>query len=144
MDFGIDTIIYIILGLVFLVAQVSKKKKAQAKRVSANNEEDGNDDGGSPPSLLEEFFNKNTSDSFVTNPVESKVFPQEDSPPLFSDRVDADEVFFDNLSEEKMEDLPEVNFSEAIDDPDEGSEQVPEFDLRNAVIYSAILERKYF
>jgi len=144
MDFGVDTIVYIILGIVFLVAQASKKKKAQAKRVSANSEEDGNDDGGSPPSLMEEFFNKNTSDSYVTNAVESEASPQEDSPPLFSDRLDADVVLFDNLSEEKMEDLPEDNVSEAIDDPDEGSMQVPDFDLRNAVIYSAILERKYF
>lgn len=150
MDFGIDTIIYIILGLVFLVAQVSKKKKAQAQKIlndteeDSNDDDDGGDDGGSPPSLLEEFFAQNESNVFVENAVEKKSYLQDDSPPLFTDSLRVDDAFFDNVSEKKNEDLPKYEFVEIIDDPKKKSVQLTEFDLRNAVIYSAILERKYF
>lgn len=151
MDFGIDTVIYIILGLVFLVAQASKRKKAQAQKIlndteedSDDDDDDGGDDRGSPPSLLEEFFAQNESNVFVENTVEKKSYLQDDSPPLFTDSLRVDDAFFDNVSEKKNEDLPKDEFVEIIDDPKKKSVRVTEFDLRNAVIYSAILERKYF
>ncbi|MEA1878326.1 MAG: hypothetical protein U9N86_15895 [Bacteroidota bacterium] len=144
MDFGIDTIVYIILGLVFLVAQANKKKKAQAQKISAEIEEDGDDDGGSPPGLLEEFFGQNESSVFDQNTVDNNAYPQEAPPPLFTDSLRVDEAFFDNVSEETNEDLPKDKFEEPVDDSDDELVQVSEFDLRNAVIYSAILERKYF
>lgn len=144
MDFGIDTIVYIILGLVFLVAQANKKKKAQAQKISTDIEEDGDDDGGSPPGLLEEIFGQNESSVSVRNAVGKNAYLQEDPPPLFTDSLPVDEAFFDNVSEELNEDLPKEIFEEPVDDSNDESMEVSEFDLRNAVIYSAILERKYF
>ncbi len=127
MDFGIDTIIYIILGLVFFVAQASKKKKVQAQRDALNSDGANDNEDASPPNLLEEYLSQ-----------------KEDIPTLSSDGDDFNEAFFDNLKEEKIEDLPKGKISELVDDQKERSTQAPEFDLRNAVIYSAILERKYF
>lgn len=142
MDFGIDTIIYIILGIVFLVAQASKKKKAQTQRVTPSEEEEYSEEVAPPSSLLEEFLSSRGEQLTVQNTVEEN-FPEEDYPSLSSNRHEDDEVLIENLSEKKMEDLPKDEIDES-DDQKERSVENSDFDLRNAVIYSAILERKYF
>jgi len=143
MDFGIDTVIYVILGLVFFVAQANKKKKAQTPKVSRNLEEDDGNNGGSPPSLLEELFGQNERSAFMQSTLENESFTQEDAPPLFSDSLNVSEASFDNLDDRKKEDLPDDNFDIPPFDSDDESLWNSEFDLRNAVIYSVILERKY-
>lgn len=144
MDFGIDTIVYIILGLVFFVAQAGKKKKAKALRVSTDIEENSDSDVGSRPGLLEELFSQNENGGFVHNSVEKEPFLQEKTTPLFSDSASVEETLLDDLKKRKIEDLPKENIEKTIDDSKKGSTQISEFDLRNAVVYSAILERKYF
>lgn len=142
MDFGIDTIIYIILGLVFLVAQVSRKKKAKSPEIISDNEDVDTNEVAPPSSLLEEFFGSVEERNVVQKTVE-KNFYQNDSPPVSSGNHDVDDVFIENLTEKKMEDLPKDEVEESWDQK-ERPDEVSHFDLRNAVIYSTILERKYF
>ncbi|MBT4410528.1 MAG: hypothetical protein HOC82_11855, partial [Bacteroidetes bacterium] len=48
MDFGLDTIVYIVLGLIFVVAQAARKKKA-AERIKSPNDETYEEETERPP-----------------------------------------------------------------------------------------------
>lgn len=142
MDFGIDTIVYIILGIVFLVAQASKKKKTSNQRVISSQDSVDLDEITPSPSLMEQLLSSREEQNIVQQTVE-KEFYQGDTPPLSSDLKVADEIFNENLMKKKMEDLPmDKDYDSA--DQNRSSDKRSDFDLRKAIIYSVILERKYF
>ena len=144
MDFGVDTIVYIILGLVFLVAQASKKKRSAMAKNLSDNEDVDSDDEVPPHSLLEEIFAQNLRDQSVEKTVEEKIVHQE-APPLLSSSYKAvDELVLENMSERKLVDLQKEEIADNSGDQRQWSTELQGFDLRKAVIYSAILERKYF
>lgn len=142
MDFGIDTVIYIVLGIVFLVAQANRKKKAGSQKVVHETNDVELDELAPRSSVLDEFFGSREEQNIVQKVVEKEYY-QDDPPPLSSDLNDADKVFNENSMEKKMEDLPkDENYESAVQN--RSSNKLSNFDLRKAVIYSTILERKYF
>lgn len=144
MDFGIDTIVYIILGVVFLVAQASKKKRPQVPGRTADSDEVDPTENRPIPSLLEEFLGRAEVETVVEKPVEKKlIFPNE-SPLLSSASLPVNELLFDNLSEKMTEGLHSDQSGVKNEAVQKAPSALTDFDLRKAVIYSAVLERKYF
>jgi hypothetical protein len=147
MDFGIDTIIYLIIGIIFVLAQATRKRKVSKGSppvVTPEPHEEQNEVKEELSAFWKEFLGADLTANQVTEPVAMKEVP----PVIYEP-----EVF------QRMEPAPKVQVSPAssFTDPvlvDHDGMQEPEsqsggrknteyFDLRSAVIYSAILERKY-
>lgn len=144
MDFGIDTIVYILLGIIFVVAQATRKKKQQSAGDPAS--QTGSDPDDKPPlkGFFEQFLGMDDDESYPDHPVHTEADSSVESQPLSSDYIDAEFVSKD--AENKIG--KEVKFYEETETGTENlNEKSPNqtgFDLRRAVIYAAILERKYF
>ncbi len=142
MDIGFDTIIYVILGLAFVFAQVAKKKKKDAQAQLA--EDEGNEVGSSPsaPSVLERLLGIPEQKPLVKKPVENFKSPAEDRersfyqpPPSEGMTIPVNEV----VKPAKKIDVKKRN---VYQEHKSGKRSV--FDLKQAIIYKAILERKNF
>ena len=147
MDFGIDTIIYLIIGIIFVLAQATRKRnsvknKTQvAEPVNPVEQEE-------PKEELSAFWKEFLGTDLTANQVaEPDTYRQ--IPPVYSEP----ENFHRMEPAVKEPVLPQSSFN----DPDrsdydrlqetesqmEGTKATDPFDLRTAVIYSVILERKY-
>ena len=148
MDFGLDTIVYIVLGLIFVVAQAARKKKAAERIKSPNDETYEEETERPPPSVIQEFLDLNEKDGFqeeyVQKPVDNRVTPKEEVAALsFHESVQYEQNDFEMKDLDREEELVDMTERDLIEKPsstDEGSG----FNLKDAVIYSTILERKYF
>ena len=142
MDIGFETIIYIVLGLVFVLAQIAKKKKKAAQAQVADNEEFDESEVQPAPSFFEQLLGIPDQKPIVQEAVEKIQFPPEDLDPSFSQPG------------------PGVSITTPVKDPavipkarrttvSQGSQQrksgkQSRFNLRTAVIYKVVLERKNF
>jgi len=146
MDIGIDTIVYIVLGLVFVLAQATRKKKAaQQAQVKDNEEfEEFEEEVDTPqPSLLQEFYGQNPDRNLAENRIETVSAPTEITPLSSAKSIHYESDENDMIKKGQMSvknDLTNANNLEEISK----KKSKLKFDLRKAVIYSAILERKYF
>ena len=142
MDIGFDTIIYIILGLVFVVSQVAKKKKKAAQAQLSENEDDDAEQMPPQPSVLEQLLGIPVQKPLVEKPVDNYMTPREEFSVPLSQPTPKQRI---------TESVNEVVMPENINKiSDQGvyrkrkSGQRSDFDLRQAIIYKAILEQKNF
>ena len=142
MDISFDTIIYIILGLIFVFAQVAKNKRKKAQAQASENEGDSVPDPPRAPSILEQMLGIPDEKDVVEKPVENK------HPHL----VDPDPSF--------LQSGPGESYNRTVNEPVEQSLKVKgdpnvwknklksgrkaKFNLKQAVIYKTILERKKY
>lgn len=148
MDSGIETIIYIVLGIVFVVAQVIKKKKPQPIVERADEQVDEGSKQSASKGLLEQFLGfdevEDPFDKQITtddSPLEAS-FPL--STPLSSIEVETEVLPYKQFGDQGKEVHPYREAIEITEDQKGIEKRVQNFSLRNAVIYSAILQRKYF
>jgi len=142
MDISFEYIIYIVLGLVFVLAQIAKKKKKTAAAQSSGNE--GVDAGGSKPptSFIEQLLGIPEQKPIVRNPVDSDQLPPEDLNP--SSIQSGPRVNTAIHVNESSDTLAAASKTKPAGYQGEKVVRRKGFDLRTAVIYKAVLERKNF
>jgi hypothetical protein len=144
MDFGIDTLVYIILGAIFVWAQASRKRKT-AKVIpheeSPVEKEEVKEDLSA---FWKEFLGADLTANQVPQPA-----PVHQVPPVFTEPANF------HRSEPALKEpvFPKSSFNDPGDIADAGSREPAKlhdedqpfspFNLRSAVVYSVILERKY-
>jgi hypothetical protein len=144
MDFGIDTLVYIIIGVIFVAAQASRKRNvARGKQPEANR---------SPKENVKEelsafwkaFLGTDLTANQVPEPAEIQSVP-----PVFTEPADflwKEPAKIEPVYPKSSLTDPGVRAVTGLDKPVQLTEtEVPisNFDLRSAVVYSVILERKY-
>lgn len=146
MDFGIDTLIYIIIGVIFVLAQAARKRKAvkgkppEAAPVDVVNEEKREE----LSDFWKEFLGTDLTANQVPEPVRIQPVPTVYAEPGYPKRVEP---------VEKEPVFPKSSFNDPGDpagaglnlpaEPTDDDHSYSAFDLRSAVVYSVILERKY-
>ena len=142
MDIGFETIIYIVLGLVFVLAQVAKKKKKAAQAQMSDDEEIGEVENQSPASFFEQLLGIPDQKPIVQKAVEKNQFPPDDLDPSFSQpgsRVSITTPINDTAVIPKAR---PVVAPQGYHNKKSGKQS--RFNLRTAVIYKVVLERKNF
>jgi len=145
MDISIDTLIYIVIGVIFVLAQVARKRKAgkpvEAAPVQPPPVESDEDPG--------DFWKKFLGVEELTERTPEPVTQVPTDPPI--DR----EPFSFHRNEpgtrSRIKAAPEPYLTGDVIRPDNAAPDIqvaaekdePVFDLRRAVIHSVILERKY-
>lgn len=143
MNKGIDDLIYIILGVVFVVAQLLRKRKPAQEKAPEPVPVVENEVEEDPAEFWKNFLGVPTEIKAEPEPVVEKVPPVEIKSESFQ-RIDpgkAEPVHpVSSLTDPRFE---EAAISEQpLKEPEAEHEDEP-FDLRAAVIHSVILERKY-
>jgi len=144
MDSGIETIIYIVLGIVFVVAQVIKKRKPQRSVEGAEEQVDEGSEQNTSKGLLEQFLGFDEVEDPFDKPSTKDDSPLELSTPLSSKEVEIEVLPSRQFGEQRKEVKPYNEAFEITEDQKRKVKWVQNFDLQKAIIYSAILERKYF
>jgi len=143
MDKGIDDLIYIILGVVFVVAQFLRKKKPVQEKVTVAEPVVEKEIEEDPAEFWKHFLGVPTETRADPEPVIEKVPPVEIQSESFR-RIDPGDFMpvhpVSSLTDQRPEVVPV--FMETAKEPEAEHEDEP-FDLRSAVIHSVILERKY-
>lgn len=146
MDFGIDTLVYIIIGVIFVLAQVARKRNvAKGKPQAVTQVEEKTEEPKEELSAFwKEFLGVDLTANQVNEPV--RIHPV---PPVFTEPAD----FHRNEPAPKVPVSPKSSFKDPGDRADAGLQQPAKqpgadasfstFDLRSAVVNSVILERKY-
>lgn len=142
MDKGFETILYIVLGLIFVLAQVAKKKKKAAEAQVAEYEDDSDAPRQTPTSFIEQLLGVPEQKPIVQKPVDNYLTPRESleiSFPQPGPNVGS------SSSEDQLLGARLKNVSENFDEHRKSkSGKKTNFDLRTAIIYKAVLERKNF
>lgn len=144
MDSGFETIIYILLGIIFIVAQAARKKKQQTAQASVDKHDSEETHKEPVKDFFDEFFTREEYEArqqAKDNPVRS---PQIEAQPLSSDFIDKEIVTSESIQKIGKEVRSYEKEISDIENQVMRSERRVAFDLRRAVIYSVILERKYF
>ena len=148
MDSGIETIIYIVLGIVFVVAQVLKKKKKQQSVEDIEGQDVEPVTQDTSKGLLEQFLGFDEVEDPFDKPSTKDDSPLETSKPLStplsSTEVETEVLSYRQFGDQGKEVQPDREAIEITEDQKRKVKRVQNFDLRKAVIYSVILERKYF
>lgn len=143
MDIGFDTIIYIVLGVIFVIAQVARKKKKDLAQHGSGNESAEPAETRPPATFLEQLLGIPEQRPPVREPVESFDPPWENADPVFLKPDDplanSGNYLRDSTVMKKMRAKP-VSKKNAKTRAGKKSG----FDLRSAVIYKAVLDRKKF
>ena len=142
MDNKFEYIIYIVLGLVFVLAQVAKKKKKAAAAQSSDNEGVGSDGSKSPTSFIEQLLGIPEQKPVVRNPAENDQLPPESLDPSFIQSVPR--VSTSTQVNESSDILVSASKTKPAGYQRKKAVRRKGFDLRTAVIYKAVLERKNF
>ena len=142
MDIGFETIIYIILGLIFVLAQVAKNKKKKLDSQNSDNEEEGTDGMPSQPSVLEQLLGIPETKPIVEKPVEIISPPLGEENPSFRQPVSRERMPVTVSEEVKPMKRKNVGAQKDLIASKKGKGSV--FNLRHAVIYKTILERKNY
>ena len=142
MDIGFETIIYIILGLIFVLAQVAKNKKKKLDSQNSDNEEEGTVGMPSQPSVLEQLLGIPETKPYVEKPVEIISPPIEEENPSFRQPVSRERMPV-TVSEE-VKPMKRKNVGTQKDLIASKKAKGSWFNLRHAVIYKTILERKNY
>lgn len=144
MDSGFETIIYIILGIIFIVAQAARKKK---QRANAPLPEEAVPEESVPRKardFLEQLFDLDEATSVPREVVQTDPPPPAKAQPLFSEAPVSEAVSPFSGDVSRMETPYDMHENAITKNPDVPPVKRKNFDLRQAVIYSVILERKYF
>ena len=112
MDFGIDTLIYIVLGVVFIVAQVAKKKKTQAVTESTEEIEEREIPQKPSQGLLEQLMGFDEVEDPFDMPSRIVEIPPEETVPLSSKRIESEVLPYKQFGETGKEVKP---FPETIE-----------------------------
>ena len=145
MDFGIDTVVYIIIGVIFVLAQATRKRNvAKGTPPAAAQEEKAEEVKQELSDFWKEFLGADLTANQVSEPVLIHQVP-----PVFTEPAD----FHGNEPALKEPVFPKSSFNDPGDRAVAGkqvpaklpldNQSVSSFDLRSAVVYSVILERKY-
>jgi hypothetical protein len=137
-------LIYIILGVIFVLAQLLRKRKVVQEKVpQAVPEVQREEKEEDPGEFWKKFLGVPDEADLRPEPVVEKV-PPIDTPPVSFRRIDPGHVVpvrpDSSLTDNKQ--AAYVMQSGEVKEPDPEHEEFP-FDLRSAVISSVILERKY-
>jgi hypothetical protein len=144
MDFGIDTLVYIIIGVIFVLAQATRKRNIAKGKPQAEAQIEKEETKEELSAFWKEFLGNDLTANQVPEPVRIHQVP-----PVFAEPADF----------QRIETVPSgiVPPKSSLNDPgdradagkidpaqlhDEGILDHP-FDLRSAMVYSVILERKY-
>ncbi|MCK9326049.1 MAG: hypothetical protein M0P69_11215 [Bacteroidales bacterium] len=145
MDISIDTLIYIVIGVVFVLAQVIRRRKAVQSAEAVPVE---------PPPVEreedpEDFWKKFLGVDELTGPKPESITQspagQTNDPEPFSSQWNQ------SAGRRRVTVAPVPSLTDQSVSPDDtesglqdkGEKEEPGFDLRSAVIHSVILERKY-
>ncbi|MCX6224001.1 MAG: hypothetical protein NTV01_04530 [Bacteroidia bacterium] len=144
MKFGTDTLVYIIIGVIFVLAQAVRKRNIAKGKPQAPSPIVKEESKEVLSAFWKEFLGTDLTANQVPEPV--RINPV---PPVFTEPVD----FHRNEPAIKELVLPKSSFNDPGDYADAGlqkparlpdeDQQFSRFDLRSAVVYSVILERKY-
>lgn len=142
MDIGFETIIYIILGLIFVLAQVAKNKKKKLDSQNSDNEEEGTVRMPSQPSVLEQLLGIPETKPYVEKPVEIINPPKVEESPSFHQPVSRERIPV--AVSEEFKPVKRNNVGARKDLYSRKKGKGSGFNLRHAVIYKTILERKNY
>ncbi len=144
MDFGTDTLVYIIIGVIFVLAQVARKRNVAKGKPQAPAQIVKEETKEELSAFWKEFLGTGLTANQAPEPV--RIHPV---PPVFTEPAD----FHRREPALKEPVLPKSSLSDPGDRADAGIHEpakLPDgevsfspFDLRSAVVYSVILERKY-
>jgi hypothetical protein len=144
MDFGIDTFVYIIIGVIFVLAQATRKRNVAKGKPRAADQMVKEEEKKDLSAFWKEFLGTDLIASQVPDPVRIQPVP-----PVFAEPAD-----FHRIEPAFNEPgLPKSSFNDPGVRADagqpkpaqlhDGDQPYSAFDLRSAVVYSVILERKY-
>ncbi len=142
MDKGYDIIIYIVLGLIFVLVQVAKKKKKAAQIQDTDSENVGKNENQSPSTFFEQLLGVPEQNPVVQQPVINYQSPPEDLDPAFLQPGPS--VSTDTFVNGPPETLAPLPRAVSVGYKKKKSSKRSGFDLRTAVIYKVVLERKNF
>lgn len=144
MDFGIDTIVYIIIGVIFVLAQATRKKNVARGQPQVPAQTETEEPKEELSAFWKEFLGTDLTANQVPEPVRIHQVP-----PVFTEPADFQRT--ETVIKEPV--LPKSSLTDPGDRADAGMNEpaklsagdqtVSAFDLRTAMIYSVILERKY-
>jgi len=144
MDFGIDTLVYIIIGVIFVLAQAARKRNIAKGKPQAAAHLVKEEAKKELSAFWKEFLGIDPIANQVPEPV--RIHPV---PPDFVEPEDFHRT--EPAFEEPV--LPKSSLNDPGDRADAGCKQPAKlsdgdqpcstFDLRSAVVYTMILERKY-
>ena len=148
MEDGVSSILYIIItAIIILVGVLGKKKKPQQSPGGPGNGETGGMDFFEKLGLREqgeeqEGFVDVEEDEEITEMPVDKETQRLSVTPAFNDQSDKEDEVKEKVFEEESE---EVNaYSEIVDEYDNDINEIKdEFDLKKAIIYSEIINKKY-
>lgn len=144
MDIGIDTLVYLIIGIIFVLVQATRKRNVAKGKPQAVAQVEKEETKVELSAFWKEFLGTDLTANQVEEPVRITQIP-----PVYNEPED-----FQRIEPAVKEPVhPKSSLNSAVEsvfsDSEEPSKQPVEepayapFDLRSAVVYSAILERKY-
>ena len=145
MDRGIDDLIYLLLGVIFVVAQFLRKKKAVTSKAPqappvAEPAQQAEDD---PEDFWRRFLGVPEDSSLNPAPIEEAVPPVDKKPESFHwNEPGSNEPVHPQSSLTDLRHQDSTGSPEPVELVDAEQEDLS-VDLRTAVIHSIILERKY-
>jgi hypothetical protein len=144
MDFGIDTLVYIILGVIFIWAQATRKRNAAKGKLQAPVQVEKEETKEELSAFWKEFLGTDLTANQVPEPVRIQSVPTVVAEPAdFHRREPAvKEPVLPGSSFNDTGYSAVAGLQEPAKLPEEHLSSSP-FDLRSAVVYSVILERKY-
>lgn len=142
MDIGFETIIYIVLGLVFVFAQIAKSKKKAAAAQVAEDEYDEEGESPSPTSFFEQLLGAPEQNPLVEKPVDNFIPPREIPDSAFHQPSPGVSVVGSVNEVVETQIKKKTNKSEGFQKVK--SRKRLGFDLKTAIIYKTVLERKNF
>lgn len=143
-DFGLDTIVYIIIGVIFVLAQATRKRnvaKGKPQIVTPVEKEETKEELSA---FWKEFLGTDLTANQVQEPLRINRVPADFTEPADFQRSEPVliETVLPKSSFNDLGDSVDASLKKPARLPDE-DQQVSPFDLRSAVVYSVIMERKY-
>jgi hypothetical protein len=144
MDFGIDTLVYIIIVIIFVLAQATRKRKAVPGKPQAISPSKKGETLEEISAFWKVFLGNGLTANQASEPVRAHPVPLVFNEPEVVHRTEPalKEPVIPKSSFRDSGYQAETGLNEPVKPPD-GDPQPVAFDLRSAVIYSVILERKY-
>jgi hypothetical protein len=144
MDIGLDTLVYIIIGIIFVLVQATRKKnvaKGKPQAVAPVEQEE-------PREVLSDFWKEFLGVDLTANQVSEPVLIDQ-NPTVYNQPEDFRRI--EPVVNEQVHSLssfndPGLSVNSQNQEPEKQLEEDPRiapFDLRSAIIYAAIMERKY-
>jgi hypothetical protein len=143
MDIGFDTIIYIIIGVIFLVAQIAKKKRKEEAAKGRGSQGDSVPEKSPGQTILEQLLGIPEQRPSVERPVDDFTSPDYDLDPLFPQPGPQDSIV-KTVNEAVKETAAELKVDKSQSPSRSRKKSRRDFDLKKAIIYQAILERKNY